>query len=246
MSEHGGKAASMDLISHLTELRSRMLVIVVSLIVAFAITYTYSKVLYDILAMPLLAALPPEHEYLAFTGVVEPFYTYLKAALVSAVVLACPVILYEIWAFAAPGLYKNEKKWFFPVVFFSILLFLTGVLFAHRVVFPVGFKYLLSFAGSELRPVLSMGGYFSFATKLLVAFGAVFELPLFVLVLSVLGVVSGPGMLRAWKYALLVSVVVGAVLTPPDVFSQLLMAGPIMLLYSVSIIIAYVFGKKKK
>lgn len=229
---------------HLTELRKRVVACVIATAIAFIITYTFSEFLYGLLAAPLIAALPAKNEFLAFTGVIEPFYTYLKVALTGAVVLASPVIFYEIWAFAAPGLLKNERRWFIPIVVVSALFFLIGVLFAYLVVFPVAFKFLLSYAGAELRPVLSMGVYFSFATKMLIAFGAVFEMPVLTLILSRLGILTAAKLIGWWKYALLFSVIVGAVLTPPDIFSQALMAAPIMVLYLISIGVAHFFGKK--
>jgi sec-independent protein translocase protein TatC len=189
--------------------------------------------------------MPVSYHLLAFTGVVEPFYTYLKVALTAAIVLSSPVIFYELWAFATPGLLKGEKRWFVPIVVVSAIFFIIGVLFAYFVVFPVAFKFLLSYAASELRPVLSMGVYFSFATKMLLAFGAVFEMPILTLILSRLGILTAEKLIGWWKYALLFSVVVGALLTPPDIFSQTLMAGPIMLLYIISIGVAKLFGKKK-
>jgi sec-independent protein translocase protein TatC len=236
----------MPLTGHLREFRDRLVVCVIAIAVAFVATYTYSEQLYDILKKPLLPALPEGQEFMAFTGVVEPFFTYLKVAFVAAFILASPVILYQSWAFLVPALHENERRWFMPVIIVSLLLFMTGVVFSHQIVFPLGFKYLLSFAGPELRPILSMGLYFSLATKLLIAFGIVFQLPLVILVLARLGMVDAGMLVRYWKYALLLAVIVGAILTPPDVFSQLLMGGPIMFLYGVGIIVAYFFGKKKE
>jgi sec-independent protein translocase protein TatC len=236
----------MALTEHLKEFRDRLVVCVIAIGIAFAITYTFSELLYDVLKEPLLPALPKGQEFMAFTGVVEPFFTYLKVGFVAAFILASPVILYESWAFLVPALHERERRWFLPVIISSVVLFLTGVVFAHQVVFPIGFRYLLSFAGPELRPVLSIGLYFSLATKLLIAFGVVFQLPLVILVLSRLGMVDGWMLIRYWKYALLLAVIVGAILTPPDVFSQLLMGGPIMLLYGVGIIVAFLFGKKRE
>lgn len=230
---------------HLKELRGRLVTSVIAIAVAFVVTYYFSDHLYAILAAPLIAALPENSEFLAFTGVIEPFYTYLKVALTASIVLASPVIFYEVWAFAAPGLLKNEKRWFFPIVILSVFFFSLGTLFAYFVVFPVAFKFLLSYAGAELRPVLSMGVYFSFATKMLLAFSIVFEMPLFVLVLSRLGLLTSKKLIGWWKYALLSSVIVGALLTPPDIFSQALMAAPIMVLYLISIVVAHIFEKKK-
>lgn len=238
-------APQMPLVHHLKELRKRLVQAVIAVAVAFVVTYSFSEELYALLAAPILAALPADNEFLAFTGVIEPFYTYLKVALTGSIVLASPIIFYEIWAFAAPGLLSDEKRWFFPIVLASVCLFLIGVAFAYFVVFPVAFKFLLSYAAVELRPILSMGLYFSFATKMLIAFGAVFEMPLFVLVLSRLGLVTSAKLIGWWKYALLFSVIVGAVLTPPDVFSQALMAAPILVLYAISIVVAHFFGKKK-
>ncbi|HHL39741.1 MAG TPA: twin-arginine translocase subunit TatC [Deltaproteobacteria bacterium] len=235
----------MSFTGHLKELRERLVVSVAAIVVCFAITYYYAVEVYMILSEPLLPALPEDQRFLAFTGVVEPFFTYLKAAFVAAIIMASPVLLFEAWAFVAPGLYRGERKWFAPVVVASFLLFILGVYFGYKVVFPIGFKYLLSFAGPELKPVLSMGAYFSLATKLLIAFGIVFQLPLVILVLARLGIVDAPMLIGWWRYALLLSIVVGAVLTPPDVFSQLLMGGPIMILYGLGIIIAMLFGKKK-
>ncbi len=240
----GSNDDRMGLMSHLKELRKRLIVCLLAVCAAFVLTYSFSEYIYGLLAMPLLDSLPPENDFMAFAGVVEPFFTYLKAAIVAAIILASPVILYEVWGFVAPGLYKDERRWFVPVVVVSTLMFAGGVLFAHRIVFPFGFKFLLGFAGDDMRPFLSMGLYFSFATKLLLAFGVVFEMPLFSLVLTRLGIVNGPMLLRGWKYALFLAVVVGALLTPPDVVSQALMAGPIMVLYGISIIVSYVFKRK--
>jgi sec-independent protein translocase protein TatC len=183
---------------------------------------------------------------MAFTGVIEPFFTYLKVGLLAAVILASPVLIHQAWSFIVPALKQEEKKWMLPVVVSSFFLFAIGVVFAYQVVFPVGFKYLLSFASEELKPVLSIGSFFSLATKLLIAFGVVFQLPLFILVMARLGMVDAAWLIQYWKYALLGAVSVGALLTPPDIFSQLLMGGPIMVLYFLGVLLAYMFGKKKE
>lgn len=238
------EAAELPLTGHLSELRKRLINSVVTVLVAFLITYSYSEEVYSILARPLMPALPEGTNFLAFSGVVEPFYTYLKAAIVAAIVLSSPVIIYQFWAFVAPGLYKDEKRWFVPIVTVSLGLFGGGVLFAYNIVFPVGFDYLLGFASSTLKPVLSMGDYFSLATKMLIAFGIVFQIPLLILVLARLGLVDAKSLIGYWRYALLTSVIAGALLTPPDIFSQLLMGGPIMILYAMGIVLASLFGKK--
>ncbi len=237
----------MALTAHLRELRRRLVISAIATAIGFGVCYYYSVELYGILTKPLIPALPPGQDYLVFTGVVEPFFIYMKVGFVGGVILASPVILYEIWGFIAPGLHKEEKLWFISIVFSSLLLFLAGTIFAYFVVFPFAFKYLLSFASQELRPILSMGAYFSMVTKFLLAFGVIFQLPLVMLVLARLGLVTAGKLLGWWRYAIVAILIVSAILTPtPDVFNQFLMAGPLMLLYGVGIIVARIFGKKKK
>ncbi|MBI5233638.1 MAG: twin-arginine translocase subunit TatC [Deltaproteobacteria bacterium] len=236
----------LPLAGHLRELRKRLIASLLAIGIAFLFTYSFSVEIYGLLAGPLLSSLPEGQRFVAFSTVTEPFVTYLKIGFVSAVFVASPVVIYEVWAFVAPGLYKDERRWFLPVVPASVILFVAGALFAHLVVFPVGFKYLLGFAGAELRPVLSMGAYFSLATKFMLAFGVVFQIPVVILVLARLGIVDARMLVLWWKYAILSAFVIGAILTPPDVVSQFLMAVPIMLLYCISIVVAYFFGEKRK
>lgn len=241
-----GEDNRMSFTGHLAELRKRLIISVIAVAIGFGVAYNYSTVLYTLLARPLVSVLPKGQEYLVFTGVVEPFFIYLKAGFLGGVALASPVVLYEIWAFVAPGLYREEKKWFVSIVVFSLVLFLSGALFAYLVVFPFGFKYLLSYTTAALKPMLSMGEYFSMVTKLLIAFGVIFQLPLAILVLARLGVVTARQLVSWWRYAIVVILIVSAVLTPtPDILNQLLMAGPLAVLYVVGIIVAKIFGKKK-
>ncbi len=237
---------ALPLTSHLRELRKRLVICFVAAASGFAVSYYYSERLYGVLVAPLMQALPPEAGYLVFTGVAEPFFIYFKAGLLGGVVLASPVILYEMWAFAAPGLYAKERAWFAAIVLASLILFASGVSFAYFVVFPFAFKYLLSFSTVELKPMISMSGYFSLATWLLLAFGAVFQLPLAMLVLSMLGAVGASQFIRWWRYAIVAILAAAAVLTPtPDVVNQMLMAGPLIVLYALGVILAAIFGKKK-
>jgi len=240
-----GEDRVMSFTAHLRELRRRLIIAVAAVTAGFLASYYYSDRLFRFLARPLLEALPQGQDFMVFTGVVEPFFIYLKVALLSGIVLASPVVLYQVWAFVAPGLYRNERRWFFFTVLFSILLFAAGVVFAFEAVFPFGFKYLLSYSAKELKPFLSMGQYFSMATRLLLAFGIVFQLPLAILVLSRLGIVSARQLIAWWRYAIVAILVVSAVLTPtPDIFNQLMMAGPLAILYIVGIVVALVFEKK--
>ncbi len=235
----------MSFTSHLEDLRKRLVISVAAIAVGFAVCYYFSEGLYTLLTRPLMPALPEGVDYLVFTGVVEPFFIYMKIGFLGGVVIASPVVLYQVWAFVAPGLYAGERRWFVAIVAASVVLFSGGALFAYFVVFPFAFKYLLSFSSDGLRPMLSMGLYFSLVTRLLLAFGAVFQMPLAVLVLARLGIVNHRQLLGWWRYALVGILIASAVLTPtPDVFNQMLMAGPLMFLYVVSIFIAKVFGKK--
>ena len=233
----------MTLTEHLEELRKRLIVCAVAVGVAFCVTYYFSKDLFRLLMVPLLAVMPPE-QGLIFTGLPEAFFTYLKVALVAAVFVSAPVILYEIWRFVAPGLYSREKKYIFPFVFLSTLFFVGGALFGYYVVFPFGFSFFVGFATDFIRPMPSVKEYFSFATRMLFAFGVVFELPVFTMFLSRIGLINHKMLIRQRKYAFLAVFVISAVLTPPDVMSQLMMAGPLLILYEISIIVSRIFGKK--
>lgn len=240
------EARDMPLTGHIREIRRRLVSSLVCVGAAFVFTYAWAEELYAILAKPLFDALPPEARYVVFTGVGEPFFIYLEVGITGAVVLASPVLLYHLWAFTAPGLHANERRWFVTLLTASIFLFSAGVLFAYFVVFPFGFRYLLSFSGSALRPFLSMGLYFSSSLKMLVAFGAIFQLPLLMLALSRIGRVEAKTLIRYWRYAIVFSFIVGAIFTPPDVFSQLLMSVPLVFLYGIGVILSALFGKKKE
>lgn len=236
----------MSFTGHLEELRKRLIISVVAVLAGFIVCYSFSDRLYNVLTSPLMPALPEDVDFLAFTGVVEPFFVYMKVGFLGGAILSSPVVIYQVWAFVAPGLFETERKWFISIVFASVVLFAGGALFAYMVVFPFAFKYLLGYSSESLKPVLSMGLYFSLVTRLLLAFGAVFQLPLAILVLARLGIVNTRQLLSWWRYALVGILVLSALITPtPDIFNQLLMAGPLMFLYGISIIVAAIFGKKK-
>ena len=237
--------AKMSFTAHLGELRNRLIKCLVAVGIGFVGSYFFKEKLFQILVYPLLKAMG-EKGALIFTGVPEPFFVYLKVSLVAGIFFSAPVILYEIWAFVAPGLYSREKKYVVPFVFFSSILFLLGTLFGYYVVCPYGFKFLLGFASYNIQPMLAIKEYFSFSTKLLLAFGFVFELPLFIVFLSKVGIVSPKTLSRQRKYAVLLIFAVAAILTPPDVATQIMMAGPLIVLFEVGIIMARIFGKKEE
>ena len=229
---------------HLEELRKRLIVCFCAIGVGFAASYAFSKRLFEVLMRPLLAAMPPD-EKLIYTGLTEAFFTYLKVAFLAGALLAVPVIFYQLWMFIAPGLYKKERRLALPIVFLSSFFFLGGALFGYFIVFPFGFKFFMGFAPDAIRPLPSMKEYLGFSTKLLFAFGVVFELPLFVTFLAKLGIVDVQFLKSNRKYAILLFFVFASILTPPDVITQIMMAAPLMVLYEVSIVGAKLFGKKK-
>jgi len=229
--------------AHLEELRSRLIVSFVAVGVGFFIAYFFKEKLFELLMKPLTDVMG-EGDNLIFTNLPEAFFVYLKTAFLAGVMAASPVILYEFWKFVAPGLYKKERMVLLPVVFLCSFFFIGGALFGYFIVFPFGFKFFLGFATEFIRPLPSMKEYFSFASKLLIAFGVVFEMPLIITLFSRLGLISVEFLKKNRKYAILLFFIVGAILTPPDVITQFMMAVPLMILYEISIIGARIFARK--
>lgn len=229
---------------HLEELRSRLIACFIAVGIGFVGSYVFKEKLFAILTAPLISVMKPG-ETLIYTNLPEAFFTFLKAALISGIMLASPIIIYQFWMFIAPGLYQKEKRMLIPVVILSTIFFIGGSLFGYFIVFPWGFKFFLGFASETIRPLPSMKEYLSFSSKLLLAFGLVFELPLVITFLARLGVVSVDFLKKNRKYALLLFFAGAAILTPPDVVTQVMMAMPLMLLYEISILGARIFGKKK-
>lgn len=230
--------------AHLEELRERLIKALIAVGIGFVISYFFSEEIFRVLMAPLLKTLPPDSN-LIFTGLTEAFFTYLKVSLVAGTFLASPVIAYQIWAFIAPGLYEEEKRLLIPVAIASAFFFVGGSLFGYFVVFPFGFQYFLSFATEVIKPMPSVREYFSFSIKLLFAFGITFELPVFVFFLSRLGIVDYEMLKGFRKYAVVLTFAVAAVITPPDILSQIMLAIPMIILYEAGIIVAKLFGKKK-
>ena len=233
----------LPLTSHLQELRTRLILSFVAIGVGFGLCYTFSQPLFDILAAPLLKVMPIGGS-LIFTSVAEAFFTYMKVGFIGGLILASPFVLYQIWAFVAPGLYRNEKRYVVPFVFLGSFFFALGISFGYFVALPIGFKFLLGYATDFIKPMPSVKEYLSFSIKFLLAFGLVFEFPVVLLLLARIGVVDARTLARQRKYAILLIFVFAAVVTPPDLISQVIMALPLMGLYELSILLAKVFGKK--
>ena len=229
--------------SHLEELRKRLIYCFVAVGIGFVASYAFKEKLFQVLVQPLIGVMKTG-DTMVFTGLPEAFFTYLKVAFLSGIMLAAPVLFYQFWMFVAPGLYAKEKRMLLPIIFLSTLFFLGGALFGYFVVFPWGFRFFLGFATDTIKALPSMKEYLSLSAKLLIAFGLVFELPLVITFLAKLGVVSVDFLKKNRKYAILLFFAGAAIITPPDVVTQIFMALPLMLLYEISIVGARVFGKK--
>lgn len=235
----------MSIIGHLNELRRRLFRIVIIVVLGFVAFYGVSEQLYAYLSAPLQACMP-EGSKLIYTSPQGAFFTYMKVALVASLFGTSPFSFYQIWAFIAPGLYREEKRAVLPLAFFSSIFFLAGAAFCFFLVFPIAFQFFMGFATDTIVPMISVEEYLSFALKLLIAFGVVFEMPLFAYFLSRFGLLTPAFMRRSRRYAILVIFIVAAILTPPDVFSQCLMALPMLLLYEVSIYVSAMAYRKKE
>ncbi len=231
-------------LTHLEELRRRLIYCAIAVGVGFAIAYIFSEQLFQILVTPLKEVMP-EGEQLIFTNLPEMFLTYLKVAFIAGLLGAAPVIFYQLWMFVAPGLYQHEKRLMIPFVLFSTLLFVGGALFGYFVVFPFGFKFFMGFSNEFVRALPSVKQYFSFSIKLLFAFGIIFELPVVAFFLAKMGLVTPQFLRKQRKYAILLTFVIAAILTPPDVITQLMMAGPLIVLYEISIFVSRMARVKK-
>ncbi len=229
---------------HLEELRSRLITCFIAVAVGFALSYGFKEQLFRILLKPLLSVMQSSQE-LIFTGLPEAFFTYLKVSFLSGLILASPVIVYQFWMFVAPGLYHKERRILIPIIILSTLFLIGGSLFGYFIVFPLGFKFFLGYSNDLIHARLSIKEYLGLASKLLLAFGIVFELPIIITFMARLGLVSVGFLKKNRKYALLLFFVGAALLTPPDVVTQVMMAMPLMVLYEVSIIGARIFGRKK-
>ncbi len=230
--------------SHLQELRKRLIVSFIAIGVGFVLCYSFADSIFNILAAPLLKVMP-QGGSLIFISVAEAFFTYMKVAFIASVILTSPFILYQIWAFVAPGLYQKEKKYVVPFVLGGSLFFAIGVLFGYFVAIPVGFKFLLGYATDVIKPMPSMKEYLSFSIKFLLAFGLVFEFPVVLVLLAKIGIIDAKMLARQRKYAILLIFIIAAAVTPsPDLISQVVMALPLMALYELSILLSRIFGRK--
>jgi len=224
-------------ISHLIELRSRLLRSIVAVIIVLVCLFPWAKNIYAALAAPLIKALPQGSTMIA-TDVTGTFLVPLKVTLMAAFLIALPYVLYQMWAFVAPGLYHHEKRLALPVIFSSVLFFAVGMAFAYFIVFPIAFGFFAGYAPAGVQMMTDIDKYVSFVLTMFVAFGVTFEVPVVVVVLVRLGVVELKKLRSIRGYVIVGAFVVGAIFTPPDVLSQVMLAVPLWLLYELGLLVA--------
>ena len=234
-----------DLKPHIADLRKALSISVASIFIMFFICFSFNTAILNFMIEPLLSSLPKGSSVI-FTKVQEPFFTAIKVSFFTGFLLSLPIIFWQIWVFIAPALYANEKKFVLPFVLFATTMFLLGASFSYYVVVPIGLEFLINF-GSELFNALpSIGEYVGFFTKLVFGFGIAFELPVLTLFLAKVGLVNGEMLRSFFKFAVVIIFVLSALLTPPDMVTQFLMAIPMVILYGFSILIADYVGENKK
>jgi len=237
-------STSASFIAHLIELRTRLLHSAIVLLLVFICLFPWASDLYALLAQPMLAKLPKGGQMIA-TDVTTPFFVPLKVALMAAFLIALPYILYQIWRFVAPGLYAHEKRLVVPLIVASTILFFCGMAFAYFVVFPVVFGFITASAPQGVAVMTDIDKYLSFVLAMFMAFGITFQVPVAVVVLVRMGFVTVAKLREIRPYVVVGAFVVGAIFTPPDVVSQLMLAIPLWLLYETGIVVASWVGKGK-
>lgn len=231
-------------LAHLFELRDRLVRSLLALAIVFVPTFFFAAELYDLLAMPMMRTLPQGSKMIA-TGVISPFFIPMKIAMMVSFLIALPYVLYQAWAFVAPGLYAHEKKLVVPLIVSSTLLFFLGMAFCYFVVFQTVFTFIAQFAPKSITVAPDIEAYFNFVLGMFIAFGVTFEVPVVVVVLVMTGVISVEKLREIRSFVIVGAFVVAAIVTPPDVISQLMLAIPLCLLYEVGIFAARFVGRRK-
>jgi sec-independent protein translocase protein TatC len=236
----------MSPLDHLAELRKRLIYSFIAIFVAFAISWFFVEHIFHIMMLPMIEVLGPERKMI-FINPTEAFITYLKVAALAGFMIATPFWLFQIWQFIGPGLYIKERRYVFGFVVFGTLFFVGGAVFGYFKIIPLGLKFLIdNFQSDYFEAFPTLKETFALSTKLLLAFGISFELPLVIFFLARLGIVSHGWLLRNFKYAVLVIFIAAAVFTPPDVVTQIGLGIPLCLLYLLGVGVAFVFGKRRK
>ncbi len=231
-------------LSHLVELRNRLIRAVAAILIVFLCLMPWASDIYDLLASPMLQSLPEGTKMIA-TGVITPFFVPVKITLMAAFIIALPVVLYQAWAFIAPGLYAHERRFALPMVVGGTVLFITGMAFCYFFVFKTVFHFIASFAPKSITVAPDIEQYLSFVMTMFLAFGVTFEVPIVVLLLVKTGLVTIKQLREARRYVIVGAFVVAAVVTPPDVTSQVMLALPMCVLYEVGVVIAAIMVRKQ-
>ena len=234
-----------DLKPHIADLRKRLTISTITVVVMFFACFSFYEPILEWMMAPVKHALPAGTSMIA-VEIQETFFTAMKVAFFGGFIISLPVIFWQLWLFLAPGLYDHEKKLVVPFVFFATLMFLLGAAFAYYIVVPIGFDFLIAFGNSVVSVLPSIGKYVGLFTKLLIGFGIAFELPVITFFLAKIGLVNDQMLKDFFRYAVVLIFIISAILTPPDVISQVLMAAPLLILYGVSIYIAKVFNPAQK
>jgi sec-independent protein translocase protein TatC len=234
--------AENSFISHLIEMRDRLLRAVTAIVIIFICLFPWAQDIYALLARPLLAALPKGGQMIA-TEITTPFFVPMKVTMMAAFLLALPWVFYQAWAFVAPGLYQHEKRIGVPLVIASVILFVTGMAFAYFLVFPLVFHFIVSVTPTGVAVMTDIGKYLDFVLTMFMAFGITFEVPIAVVLLVKMNMVSVAKLREIRPYVIVGAFVIGAIFTPPDVISQFMLAAPLWLLYELGIIVAAMISK---
>ncbi len=236
----------MSLWEHLDELRSRIVYCLVAVGVVLCGTYYFSEHLVHFLERPLTKLLPPGEDYLYFTGLTDKFFTYLQVSIYSAIFVASPFLLYQVWRFVSPALRVNEKRFLVPFLFLGTFFFGVGLAFAYYLVLPLGYKFLIEFGSSNEKALITLTEYFSLTVKLMLALGLVFELPVVLILLAQFGIVDADMLTRMRRQAIVGIAILSAIITPtPDAFTMILVMVPLWLLYEFSIVAVRWVGRQK-
>lgn len=243
MSEHDLESSHQSLIDHLVELRFRLVRSAWAIVIGMIICYNFTNVLFDFIRAPIAPYLPTGG--LVFTAPADKFIAHLKIAFFSGLVLACPFWIYQVWKFISPGLYSKEKKYTLGFILSGTFLFLVGISFSYYLVMPAAFKFLMGYGGSTDQAMITIDQYLSFFVMTTLMFGLSFEMPLIIVILGMLGIVSSRFLREKRRFAVVLMAVISAIITPPDLLSMLMMLGPMLVLYEISIILVRFFEVKK-
>jgi Twin arginine targeting (Tat) protein translocase TatC len=232
-----------SLIEHLGELRTRLVRCVFILFVATGVAYGFSEKIFNFVRAPIAPYLPGGG--LIFTGPMDKFIAHLKLSFVCGIIISCPLWLYQVWLFVAPGLYQKEKRYTAGFIVSGTGLFLLGAAFSYWIAMPMAFQFLMNYGGDIDKPMISIDQYMGFFTQLCLMFGVAFELPLIIVVLGMMGIVSQAFLRKNRRYAIMTIAVIAAVITPPDLLSMVMMLAPMVVLFEAAVIIVGIFEKKR-